>query len=446
MTKENISEKGSLKKILGVGFGVAVTIGGTIGVGILRTPGIVAAQLGNFYLVMAAWIAGGIFSLLGTISIIELGTMLPKAGGWYVFVRRAFGDYLGFTIGWSDLIATCASIASIAIAVGEFSVPLFSNHYINAKEIAVLSIVILTLLQWIGLKSGSRTQGITSIIKAAAFLVLVFACFYFGKNTLNNFSASESFVRINPSQTLFAAFIIALQSIIFTYDGWYSAIYFTEEDKNPGKNLPRSAIGGVLATIAIYLLVNLGLLYVLPISKLAAATAPATSAAIIIFGDVGGKIISILSIAALISILNAVLLIATRILFGLGRDKLFSTKIISVSKGGSPRSALLICSAFVIFLIVSGTLEILIAISALFYVINYIAGFSSLFYLRKKEPGLPRPFKAIGYPWTPLLFLAGSLIFLIGDVFSEPLNALFALIFFVLSFPAFKIVQNLNSK
>ncbi len=445
MIKENQSEKGSLKKFLGVGFGVAVTIGGTIGVGILRTPGIVAAQLGNSYMIMAAWIAGGIFALLGTISIIELGTMIPKAGGWYVYVRRAFGDYGGFAIGWSDWIATSASIASIAIALGEFSTSFFSNQLINAKEVAVLSVIILTLLQWIGLKSGSRTQAITSLIKALAFLALVFACFYFGKNSVTGYSNNENFIRANSSQSLFAAFIIALQSIIFTYDGWYSAIYFTEEDKNPGKNLPRSAIGGVLITIAIYVLVNLGLLYVLPLSKLAASTAPATSAAVIIFGNNGGRIITLLSIAALISILNAVLLIATRILFGLGRDKLFSTKIISVSKGGTPRSALLICSAFVVFLIISGTLEILIAISALFYVINYLAGFSSLFYLRKKEPKLKRPYKTFGYPWTPILFLAGAVTFFIGDIFSEPMNAVFAIAYLLLSYPAFKLINKLNS-
>ena len=232
--------------------------------------------------------------------------------------------------------------------------------------------------------------------------------------------------------------------IIFTYDGWYSAVYFTEEDKNPGKNLPRSAIGGVLATILIYLLVNIGFLYVLPVSKLAASVAPATDAAEALFGEIGGQIITVLSIASLISILNAVLLIATRIIYGLGRDKLFTTKITSVSKSGSPRLALTLSTIFAMLLIASGTFEILIAISAFFYVANYFAGFSALFVLRKKEPDLERPFKVWGYPWTTLIFLIGSLVFLIGDIIGDPLNAFFALIYIILSIPAFFWVKRLN--
>lgn len=437
------SDKNKLKQILGVGFGIAVTIGGTIGVGILRTPGMVAAQLGSGWLIILAWVAGGIYALLGTVSVIELGTMYPRAGGWYVFVRKAFGDYGGFIVGWSDWIATCASLASIAIAIGEFFSVLFPGLSSNIKVIALIILLLFTGIQWIGLKSGSGTQQVTSLIKAAAFIALVAACFIWG----GNISASAvSTVKI-PSTigALFIALVIALQSIIFTYDGWYSAVYFTEEDKNPGKNLPRSAIGGVFATIAIYLLVNAGLLYVLPVSKLASSVAPATDAAEALFGTKGGQIITVLSIASLVSILNAVLLIATRIIFALGRDKLFTIRITEVSKGGTPRPALLVSAGLVALLIVSGTFEILIAISAFFYVVNYFAGFSSLFVLRKKEPGLERPFKAWGYPWATSVFLIGSLVFLIGDIIGDPLNALFALLFVVLTIPAFFLVKRLNA-
>ena len=436
------SDKNKLKKMLGVGFGIAVTIGGTIGVGILRTPGMVAEQLGSGWLIISAWVIGGIYALLGTISVIELGTMYPKAGGWYVFVRKAFGDYGGFIIGWSDWIATCASIASIAIAIGEFFVVIFPGLSSDIKAIAIIILLLFTVIQWIGLKSSSGTQQITSLIKAIAFLALVIACFIWGGNISTN---GTSAVKVPSTITaLFFAFVIALQSIIFTYDGWYSAVYFTEEDKNPGKNLPRSAIGGVLATIFIYLLVNTGFLYVLPVSKLAASIAPATDTAEALFGNKGGQIITILSIASLVSILNAVLLIATRIIYGLGRDKLFTTKIASVSSGGTPRPALILSTVLVALLIASGTFEILIAISAFFYVANYFAGFSALFILRKKEPDLPRPFKAWGYPWTTLIFLIGSLVFLIGDIIGDPLNAFFALLYVIISIPAFFWIKRLN--
>ncbi len=435
-------EKNKLKKMLGVGFGIAVTIGGTIGVGILRTPGMVAAQLGSGWLIILAWVIGGIYALLGTVSVVELGAMYPKAGGWYVFVRKAFGDYGGFIIGWSDWIATCASLASIAIATGEFFAVLFPGLSPYIKLISIIILLFFAAVQWMGLKSSSGTQQLTSLIKAVGFLALVAACFIWGGNIS---TSGISDVKIPSTiSALFFAFVIALQSIIFTYDGWYSAVYFSEEDKNPGKNLPRSAIGGVLATIFIYLLVNIGFLYVLPISKLSASVAPATDAAKALFGIKGGQIITILSIASLVSILNAVLLIATRIIYGLGRDNLFTTKITNVGKGGTPQPALLISTIFVALLIASGTFEILIAISAFFYVANYFAGFSALFTLRKKEPDLHRPFKAWGYPWTTSIFLIGSLVFLIGDIFGDPLSAMFALLYVVLSIPAFFWVKRLN--
>ncbi len=443
-SKVQLSENSSLKKILGVTFGIAVTIGGTIGVGILRTPGMVASQLGSAWLIFIAWVIGGIYALLGSVSVIELGTMYPKAGGWYVFVRKAFGDYPGFIIGWSDWIATSASLASIALAVGEFFSVLFPELSYDIKSIAIIIVLIFAFIQWVGLKSSSKTQEVTSFLKALGFLALVAACFIFGGhlNTTSNIPIKIP----TTSSALFIGLVIALQSIIFTYDGWYSAVYFIEEDKNPGKNLPRSAIGGVLATIVIYLLVNLGLLYVLPVSKLAGSIAPATDAAQTIFGNEGAKIITVLSIISLIGILNAVLLIATRIIYGLSRDELFTTKISSVSDTGTPRAALLLSTIFSILLISSGTVEILIALSAFFYVANYFAGFSALFVLRKKEPDTPRPFKAWGYPWTTLLFLIGSFVFLIGDVIGDPLNAFFALIYAALSYPAFLFIKKLNLK
>ena len=386
---------------------------------------------------MIAWIIGGIYSLFGTLSVIELGTSIPKAGGWYVFVRRAFGNYAGFVIGWSDWIANCASLASIALAISEFTAILFPAINFLIREITVVFILVFAAIQWIGLRSGSRAQEFTSFVKALIYFAFIAACFLFGSSKP---SSATGFMQFHSTFSVLSfGFIIALQSIIFSYDGWYNVIYFSEEDKNPDKNLPRSAIGGVLITIIIYLSINAALLYVLPFSKLSASIAPATDAAQIIFGTAGSKIITVLSIVALISVLNAVLLVATRIIFGLGRDGLFTEKTSEVSHSGTPRIALIITTLFVVILIVSGSVETLIAVSAFFYVANYFMGFTSLVYLRKKEPDLKRPFKTWGYPATTFIFLTGSFIFLIGDIFGDPLNALFALIFAVISYPAYKI-------
>ena len=446
-SKENPAlQKGSLKKILGVSFGIAVTIGGTIGVGILRTPGIVAAQFGSGWLIMAAWVLGGAYALLGTISILELGTMLPQDGGWFVFVRRAFGDYGGFIIGWSDWVGTCASVASMLIAIGEFTIILIPSWAGYIKSIAIVTLLFFFAIQWIGLKASSRTQEITSLVKALAFIALVAACFIYGGGASVLKESAEPVKTPGTFTAIIFAGVIALQSIIFTYDGWYNAVYFSEEDKDPGKNLPKSALGGVFITIAIYLLVNAGFLYVLPLSQLTKSIAPATDTAIALFGSMGGKIITALSIASLLSIVNAVLMVATRVIFALGRDNLFTRKVASVSDSGTPRAALALSTVIVLLLLLSGTFTLLVAISTFFYVANYLTSFIALIVLRKREPDLHRPFRAWGYPWTTLIFITGSLLFLIGAVSEDPRNSIYALVVLALSYPLFLLVKKLNKE
>ncbi len=166
-TVENIIEtpaeqRGKLLKILGVTFGIAVTIGGMIGLGILRTPGSVAAQLGSFWLILAIWILGGLYAILGTISVAELSTSLPTAGGWYVYARRAFGDYGGFVVGWSDWLSACASTAFVAITMGEYLPKLFPALSGSIKAIAFIALFGFGLLNWLGLRVGSRIQEVTS--------------------------------------------------------------------------------------------------------------------------------------------------------------------------------------------------------------------------------------------------------------------------------------------
>lgn len=432
-------QKGKLLRILGASFGIAVTLGGTIGVGILRTPGMVAAQLGDSLLIVGAWILGGAYALLATLAVIELGTMLPQAGGWYVYARRAFGEYGGFVVGWSDWIAQSAALAYLAIAMGEFSGMLFPNLSAATKVIAGSVLVLFAILHWMGLRMSSKAQEWTSLIKAIAFVALIVAAFGFGK--AGNAPAAEGTAAVVPISSLLVAFIIALQSVIVTYDGWYTAVYFTEEDVDPGRNLPRAALGGVLATIIIYVLVNASFVYALPIAQLGSSTLPAAVIAQNIFGAHGGQIITALSLISLLSIVNAVLMMATRIMFALSRDRLFFGQAAIVNERGTPVVAMVLSTGAGIVLAVSGTFEELIAISAFFYVVIYTTGFLALFILRKREADLPRPFKVPGYPWTPLIVLIGSILFLIGALVSDTANSVYALVLIALSYPVYMIVK-----
>jgi len=262
---------GRLLRLLGVTFGVAVTIGGMLGVGILRTPGAVAAELPHVGLIALAWAAGGVWALLGTLCVIELGAALPSAGGWYVYARRAFGDAVGFAVGWSDWLAQTAAVAYLAVSIGDFGAaawPVLGGTAAKALSLAVLAG--FAAVQYLGLRSSSLAQELTSFVKCVAFLGFVAVCF------LSRPASGAASVPGGGSFVVtVAGVVVALQAVAIACDGWYTAIYFTEEDRDPGRNLPRSALGGVVGTIAIYVLVNAGFLHALGVTGLAASAFPA---------------------------------------------------------------------------------------------------------------------------------------------------------------------------
>ncbi|MEO7674661.1 MAG: APC family permease, partial [Pyrinomonadaceae bacterium] len=252
------TESRKLLRILGVGFGLAVVIGGTVGVGILRNPGGVAEQIPSLWLIIFAWTLGGVYCLLGANYLAELATMIPKAGGYYVYAHRAFGDYGGFVVGWSDWLYGMLGLAFIAVVFGEYASGLLTPNLTGGRIIfSVTVLVVIALVNVIGLRSGSETQKLTSVLKTIALLAFVAACFIYGGNSHSAIRSDAPVATASGgSFAQIIAFILAFQLVLSTYDGWHSAIYFSEEDTNPGQNIPRSMFGGIALIILIYLLVN----------------------------------------------------------------------------------------------------------------------------------------------------------------------------------------------
>jgi len=405
-----------LVRILGIGFGLAVIVGSTIGIGVLRTPGLVAGQLPSRGAILAVWIVGGLYTLVGAACLAELGTMLPQAGGYYVYARRAFGDTAGFAVGWSDWITYCAVLGYVSIAMGEFTALLVPSLAGSEKAVSLAALAALAALQLAGLRVSSRFQEITTAVKCAAFLLVVVAALLFAPPL----AAPTAAVAKTAS---FAGLIVALQSVVITYGGWQSGLYFSEEDRDPARNLPRSMIGGVAAVIVVYLLVNVALLALLPIAELARSTLPAADAAQVLVGRRGGEIITILSIVSLPPMLNAILMIGTRILFAMGRDGLLWSRAAAVNQGGTPSTAMLATTVVALALIATGTFQRLVAVVAFYLAANYVACCLALFVLRKTEPALARPFRAWGYPWSAALVLVGAALFLVGAAIGDPINA-----------------------
>ena len=434
-----ILSKGRLLRVLGLGFGLAVIIGNTIGAGIFRAPGTIAAQLPDPSLFLLIWLAGGLYAFLGAISLAELGTMLPRSGGQYVFSRYALGEYAGFIVGWSDWISSCGSTAAVALVIGTFSGALVPALDGKGSTVAAAVTILFAVLQWRGIVWGSNIQNLTSLLKALAFLALIVAAFMLGDGgALTTTHATSSVVTIST-------IVLSLQAAIYTYDGWGGVIYFSEEVREPARDIPRALFGGVAAVTAIYLLVNLALLYVLPMSQIAGQEFAAGAAANVIFGAHGDTIFRVLTIVSMLSGINALHLIATRVLFAMSRDGLFTRRAAAVNEGGTPNVALLLSALVaVLFILFGQTFDQVITVLAFFFVANYILSFISLFVLRRREPDRPRPYRAWGYPVTPALALIGSLVFLAGAIRADTTNSLYALGLLAVSYPVFRLVKLLR--
>ena len=410
---------GHLRRVLGVGFGLAVSIGGTIGVGILRTPGLVAQQLHVPLLILLLWVAGGIYTLLGASCLTELGLMLPRAGGFYIYARRAFGNTAGFAVGWTDWLMYCSILGYLSIAIAEFIAALGLLPGSAIRFLSVLILVSIVALQWLGIRISSLFQEVTTALKCVAFLILVAACLLLPTGG----SPSAGI----PSSMTLSGLVIALQAIVITYGGWQSPLYFIEEDRNPVRNLPRAMIGGVLSVMGIYLLVNIALLKVMPMSELSGATFPAADAARVVAGAHGRNLIILLSVVSLVPLLNAIAMMGTRVIFALGRDQLFWSRTSTVNLRGTPDAATLLTAAVAVGLIATGTFQRLIAMTSFFLAANYSLCCVALVVLRHREPDLPRPYRVWGYPWSISIVLTGSVIFLLGMLVGDMFNGIAAL-------------------
>jgi len=434
---------GHLQQVLGVTFGIAVAVGNGVAAGILRAPGEVAGYLPHAGLFMGVWLAGGLYALIASMQLAELGAMVPRSGGQYVFARRALGPYAGFVVGWSDWLSTCGTISAIAIVIGEYMGDLFPSLVPRKAAVAVGVTLFFALLQWRGVKWGERTQNLTSLMKGLVFAAVVIACFLLGRGASDSGTNSPA-----TAMPLVVAIILALQAVIYTYDGWNGPIYFCEEMRKPGREIPRAIFGSVFSMMAIYLLVNLALIYVLPVRSIAGDNFALGTAAGIFFGPLGRKAVFALMLVSLLSAVNANTLMATRVLFAVSRDGLVSRGAAAVNPGGTPTIALGAGTVAAVAFIATGTFGAVTEMLADFFVANYTLSFISLFVLRRREPRAERPYRAWGYPITTGLVLLGSVAFLVAGVVADLKDtsaprhySIYALALLILSYPVYRLLR-----
>jgi APA family basic amino acid/polyamine antiporter len=445
-------DRGKLLQILGVGFGIAVAVGNAISAGIVRTPGDIAARLPNHWLFFSVWFVGALYALVSAFQLAELGAAIPKSGGQYNFSRRALGDYAGFIVGWSDWLSTCGTTGAVGIVVGEYMAHIFPmmDGAMRIKITAVSVIVLFALLQWRSISMGSKVQNFTTVLKGLVFFVMVIACFTMGGHLRHAAEAAPLAQAAAPivipvGAALITALLFGIQATIYTYDGWDGVIYFGDEIKNPGYLVPRAIFASLFSIVAIYLLINAAVLYVLPMSEIAGNNFSLGLAAQRVFGPHGDTIFRSIMVLALFSSLNALHLMGARVIYAMSRDGLFFRSVSRVNKGGTPTLGLLLSAlvgvAFAVF-----SFDRVIAMLAFFFVTNYLLSFTSLFLLRLREPGMPRPYRAWGYPWTTALALLGSIGFLIEAVREDRTNSIFTLVALACSYPVYRVLKLVSGK
>lgn len=412
----------NLKRVLGLGFGLAVAVGGTAGTGVLTSPGELARALTTPGYALLFWVAGGLYTLLAANTVAELASRFPQAGGWYGYAAAAFGEFPAVVVAWADWTSSCVTGALVALLLGEYAAQLLAWPVPHlALWLAGAAVLGCGGCQWGSVQAGSRLQELTAGVLLLVVLGLLLAASQWG-------AVPSSHPAVNHAIPTGIQLVAGLQVVIFAYDGWYAPIYFAEETPAAGQTLPRALLGGVGLVLGLYLLLNAVLLRQLPFAQLLAAELPLGVLATNLLGPWGHYVLLLLGVVALLGVLNSVLLMSTRVLFALSRDRQLPAGLARVATSGTPRRALLVATLLTLALGLSSTVPALEAVTSILFVGYYTVGFLALFQVRRLPATTPASatYQAWGHPWTTGILVVASLGFLGANALLDPGHALIA--------------------
>ena len=412
---------GHLLRILGLAFGLAVVVGGVVGQGILRTPGIVAGAVPDPTLILALWTLGGLLILIDACALVELGASIPRAGGPYALAARAYGQTGGTVIGWADWMISTLVIAFVSVVFGEYCHRLGIGTAVPAAALSVALIAACWAVNWTGTRLSGASQTALSAIKGLVLAGLVVALFLFGDASVTEAGATA--VPVAPAVGA-AAVLVAMRAVVNTYGGWHASVYFGEEIVAPDRNIARSTFGGILLVTTLYVGVNAALLQVLTPAQMAASELPVADAANQVFGPAGGVLITWLALVSLVAIANLFVMVGSRIGFAMARDGVLPAALARTSASGTPRVALTVGALVAAAFAVSGTYQQLLAVAVPLTVATIGALDLAAIVMRRREPDLPRPFKMPLFPLPALAGLTLNLILLAAMLIDDPLHTL----------------------
>ena len=406
-----------LKRQLGLLDSTMINVGTIIASAIFIVPSTIASQLHASAPAILVWVVGGAVSLLGALAVAELGAAMPKAGGLYAYLGEAYGPVWGYLYGWTaGVVINPASIAAIAVGFATyvgFFVPLGAA---GIKNVAILSILALTVLNCLGVKPGTVTQNVLTLIKIGLVAALIVIGFVLPGGSVANFE--PLWPDASPG-SLIAPFGIAMVAVLWAYDGWIEITYVGGEVKDPGRNLPRSIVLSTLIAVALYCLVTASFAYVLSPSKMAASPLVASDAAQVTLGRAGAGLVAVAIMISTLGSNNGIVLTAARIPYAMARDRLLPARLGDVHpRFLTPVNSLVVQALIAIALALSGTYDQLFTYVIFGEFVFYALACGAVIRLRTRAAALPRPYRAWGYPLTPIVFIAFA-TWLVGNTIAE---------------------------
>ena len=440
----------------------ALVVGTVIGTGVFLKTAIMAQDVGSPMMVLAAWVAAGLLSLAGALTYAELGAMLPHAGGEYVYLRHAYGETTAFMFGWMRFaVAGSGSVAILGTGFATFLSAVFPVTTVWAERqftflgqtinwrlgtlqlVAVTVILLFAAINCLAVAFGGKVQSVLTVLKIAGIAIVVGGVFLFSKGaTWDHLAAPAGGGALGG----FAAFGTAMLAALWAYDGWNNMPMAAGEVQNPGRNIPRALILGMIVVTVIYCLANLAYFYALPFAEVVTSSSTryrdalpvATKAAQTFLGDYGGRIVSIAFILSAMGALNGSILANARVPYAMAHDGLFFSRMARLhAVSRVPVWAILIQASWACILALSGTFDQLTDYVIFASWIFYGLVTSSVFVLRRKMPAVERPYRTIGYPLVPLVFVLVALWLVINSLFTRPVEAFVGLALIALGLPVY---------
>lgn len=427
---------GELRRELTLLDSTMLNIGSMIGSGIFIVPAAIALQLPSSSMMTLVWVIGGVVSLFGALSVAELGAMMPRAGGQYVYLREAYSPLWGFLYGWAAFfLINTGSIAAIAVTFAAYLGYFFPLGPAEVKIVAVASVVLLTAANCFGVKAGAMIQNGFTILKIAALALLGILCFSLSGGSWSNLD--PVLPRAGVFETL-GPLGIALMAVLWSYDGWIEITYVAGEVRDPQRVIPRSLLLSTAVVIALYVAVNLGYTYVLPLDVMSGSSLVASDAAVTILGPAGAAALAVVVVISTFGTNNGFVFASPRIYYAMAKEGIFFRWLADVHpRFHTPIQSLLTQGLLASALILTGTFEELTAYVVFASFLFYAMSAGAVLVLRRRLPNAPRPYRTWGYPVTPIVFILFSAFLVVGAIVENPVGSLTGAAIIALGIPAY---------